>query len=149
MTTNDDLDGGAEMGFFAYLATNAEILASGGISFDYQITPFDAAQYDFSSNPADIIRIVLEVIFLLMLLRLLLIEGQELVERFLTRRAAGYGVAGSLMGYFGDTGNMLDLANYIVQTLAVTTWIRFVLKCRVFRQSFHFRFPVYEVRLTR
>ena len=149
MTTNDDLDGGAEMGFFAYLATNSEILASGGISFDYQITPFDAAQYDFSSNPADIIRIVLEVIFLLMLLRLLLIEGQELVERFLTRRAAGYGVAGSLMGYFGDTGNMLDLANYIVQTLAVTTWIRFVLKCRVFRQSFQFRFPVYEVRLTR
>ena len=149
MTTNDDLDGGAEMGNFAYLATNAEILASGGISFDYQITPFDAAQYDFSTNPSDTTRFVLEIVFLLMLFRLLLIEGDELVERFRTRRAAGYGIVYSLMGYFGDLGNVLDLTNYVVQALACATWVRFIWKCSEFQDNFDFHFPIYEVRLTR
>ena len=52
-----------------------------------------------------------------------------------SERAAprGYGVAGSLMGYFGDSGNMLDLTNYVVQALACATWVRFIWKCRVFQ----------------
>ena len=141
------LDGGAKMGDFAYLTTSAELVASGGVAFDYKITPFDAAQYE--TNPSDTTRFVLEIVFLLMLFRLILIEGDELFERFRTRRAAGHGIVYSLMGYFGDFGNMLDLTNYVIQALACATWVRFIWKCSEFQDNFDFHFPIYEVRLTR
>ena len=127
-----------------YIDVTSTLLASGGIDFKYKITPFDPDQYDFKYNPTDIVRSCLEGVFLLMLCRLLVIEVVELVDRFQNGRAAGKSVFGSIMNYFGDFGNVLDLSNYVIQGLAAREWLLIVNSCYQFEETFGFRYDVYD-----
>ena len=70
-----------EMGLFALITVGSALLGSGGVTFEYSISPFEANKYDIT-NPekSDAFRLFLELMFVAMLFLLVLKEFNEMYK---------------------------------------------------------------------
>jgi hypothetical protein len=133
-----------ELGSFAYVQVQVTPDTTGGIALDSSIALFDADLYDFQHNPADMVRIVFEVLLAGLLFFLLFEEVKEFVERHHQGHILnGEGHVRASMRYFGDVFNMIDLTSYVLLLAAMGTWVLITVSNVTFWDSVALRFELY------
>ena len=133
-----------ELGLFSLVQVYAKPDPTGGTILDSDMAIFDPDCYDFRHNSNDLVRVVLELVFTVVLVFLLKDECAEFVERFGQGREAGENALAASMRYFGDYKNVIDLTSYIILASAMFNWYQITNANMYFWDVVELRFELYS-----
>lgn len=124
------------MGKLVLIQVTFERADFSGWSMEYDITAVTLELYDWDWDGTymDMVRHVLEILFIVAFAGLIWIEVKEIYETFHE--------TGQVVGYFFSLGNLLDWVSYAMMMGTLTEWYQYCILVNSF--SFEFDYDFYE-----